>query len=172
MGDREAGGNQLAGARLCESLYERWDPMFFETVDPTRMRRMDEILKVLKNRFRGPIKVLELGSGPGTLTERVLRRFPKSRVVAVDSDPVLLRVGTEALNRFRRRTTWVLADLRERDWSSNLPEHRFDVAVSSLTLHWLEEGEVRILYRDLRAWLRPGGMIVNGDFMPSGSSKS
>jgi len=50
--------------RLCERLFEQWDPMFFETVDPTRMKRMDGILRGLSARFHGPIRVLDLGSGP------------------------------------------------------------------------------------------------------------
>ena len=141
--------------------------MFFETVDPTRTKRMDGILRALRAHFHGSIRVLDLGSGPGTLTARVLESFPRSRVVAVDTDPVLLRIGAQALRRFRSRTAWVLADLRENGWSSELPVHRFDAAVSSLALHWLEEDEVRNLYRVLRKLLRPGGLIVNGDFMPS-----
>jgi len=122
-------------SHLCETLFEQWDPMFFETVDPTRRQRMDGILQVLTTRLRGPIRVVELGSGPGTLTARVLESFPKSRVVAVDTDPVLLRVGARALHRFRQRTTWVLADLRKSGWTGGLPLHRFDAAVSSLALH-------------------------------------
>lgn len=101
----------------------------------------------------------------------MLGSFPKSRVVAVDTDPVLLRVGAEALHRFRRRTAWVLADLRKKSWSSELPVRRFDAAVSSLALHWLEEGEVRALYRDLRPLLRPGGLVINGDYLPSSQLK-
>jgi len=141
--------------------------MFFETVDPTRVRRMDEILQVLGAHFQGPFTALDLGSGPGALTARVLGRFPRSRVVAVDTDPVLLRVGAEALHRHRKRTAWVLADLRKKSWSSKLPGRRFDAAISSLALHWLEENEIRALYRGLRLLLRSGGLLVNGDFMPS-----
>jgi SAM-dependent methyltransferase len=157
--------------RLCERLFEQWDPMFLGTVDPTREKRMDGIVRAVKTHFRGPIKVLDLGSGPGTLTARLIETLPKSRVVAVDTDPVILQVGMEALQRFGRRTTWVLADLRKRGWSTKLPFHRFDAAVSSLALHWLEEEEIRTLYRKLRALLRPGGMLVNGDFLPSNSTK-
>jgi SAM-dependent methyltransferase len=164
--------NRAHTARLSERLFELWDPMFSETVDPTRTRRMSEILRALGNRSRGPITVLDLGSGPGTLTERMLRRFPKSRIVAVDTDPVLLRVGEEALQRFGKRTNWVLADLRKKSWASELPIRRFDAAVSSLALHWLEEKEVRALYRDLRTLLRPGGLLVDGDFLPASSTKS
>jgi len=167
MERRGPGRGRISTTRLCEGLLQRWDPMFFETVDPTRERRMEEILEVLRARFLGPFTAIDLGSGPGALTARVLRRFPRAHVVAVDTDPVLLRVGVEALRRYRKRTAWVLADLRERSWASKLPARRFDAVVSSLALHWLEEDEIRALYRRLRPLLRSGGLLVNGDFLPS-----
>lgn len=145
--------------------------MFLETVDPTRAERVGGILQVLGGHFRGPFTVLDLGSGPGTLTARVLGHFPSSRVVAVDTDPVLLRIGGAALHRYRRRTAWVLADLREKSWSSALPARRFDAAVSSLALHWLKEDEIRALYRGLRPLVRSGGLLVNGDYLPSSQPK-
>jgi SAM-dependent methyltransferase len=170
---RDRGPDQdLAGAAaLCETLFQRWDPMFFETVDPMRKRRMEGILRSLRAHVRGPIRVLDLGSGPGTLTGRVLVSFPRSRVVAVDTDPVLLRVGAEALHRFGGRALWVLADLRKRSWTSRLPGRRYDAAVSSLALHWLEEDEIRNLYRSLQPLIRPGGVLINGDFLPSDPTK-
>jgi SAM-dependent methyltransferase len=154
-------------ARLCERLLARWEPMFSRSVDPTRARRTEAILRSVGARFHGPFRVLELGSGPGPLVARMLRRFPSCRIVAVDTDPVLLEVATEALRRFARRTTWLLADLRGRRWSAGLPAHDFDVIASSLTLHWLEESELRRVYRDVRRLLRPGGLVINGDFLPS-----
>lgn len=150
-----------------ESLLASWDSIFLKTVDPTRERRMEAILGVLGTHFHTPIRVLDLGTGPGPLAGRILRGFRGSRVVGVDSDPVLLRVGELALSRYRDRSTWILADLREKDWSSGFPADSFDAAVSSLALHWLEAREIRVLFRELRRLLRPGGFLVNGDFLPS-----
>lgn len=150
-----------------ENLLDAWDSLFLETVDPTRDERMEAIVAVLGDRLRGPFRVLELGTGPGPLTRRILGRFRSAKLVGLDSDPVLLRVGEQALKRYRRRATWVLADLRERTWSSTLPDLRFDAVASSLALHWLHKHEIRRLYRDLRGLLRPGGLLVNGDFLPS-----
>jgi SAM-dependent methyltransferase len=138
----------------------------FETIDPTRMRRFEAVLDVLGGHIDGPITVLDLGSGPGSLTARILNRFPRSRVVAVDTDPVLVRVGREALHKFGKRVTWVLADLRESSWSSELPVRRFDAAVSSLALNWLEESELQDVYRDLRGLIHPGGLLINADHLP------
>jgi len=154
-----------------ESLLAKWDSISLNTVDPTRERRMEAIVGVLGTHFHGPIRVLDLGTGPGPLAGRILKRFRGSRVIAVDSDPVLLRVGEQALSRYGSRITWVLADLREKDWSSGFPTESCDAAVSSLALHWLEEREIRILYRNLRRLLRPEGFLVNGDFLPSHRAK-
>jgi SAM-dependent methyltransferase len=156
---------------LCERLLRQWDPMFSRTIDPTRDRRSAEIVAALAERPPGPFRVLELGSGPGPLTEKLLRRFRTCRVVSLDHDPVLLRIGELALRRFHSRATWVLADLRARDWRAELPFQRFDAVVSSLTLHWLEEDEIRNVYRNLHRLLKPGGSFVDGDFLPSRSSR-
>lgn len=149
-----------------EELLSRWDSMFLQTVDPTRSDRIEAILDVLGTHVRVPLRVLYMGTGPGPLAGRILRRFKGSQIVAVDSDPVLLRVGEQALWRYGSRITWILADLREKDWSYGLTDGSFDAAVSSLALHWLEEREIRSLYRDLRRLLRPQGLLVNGDFLP------
>lgn len=141
--------------------------MFLGTIDPTRERRMEAILSVLGTTVRPPVRVLDLGTGPGPLVERVLRQFPGSQVVGVDLDPVLLRVGEVAMAPNGSRVAWVLTDIRREDWSAGLPTGRFDAVVSSLALHWLEEAELRRLYRDLHQLLRPGGLLINGDFLPS-----
>lgn len=167
-GEKTSIGSADIGSRRLED----WDSMFFETVDPTRMRRMTAILAVVTARSRGSGAVLDLGTGPGPLAARLLWRFPRYRVVAVDTDPVLLEVGRRALDPFGKRVTWVLTDLREAGWSTGLPVHRFEAVVSSLALHWLEEDEIRNLYRDLGTLLRPGGLLVNGDYLPSRRPKT
>jgi SAM-dependent methyltransferase len=154
-----------------DSLLAKWGSIFLKTVDPTREARMEAILSVLGTHFHAPIRVLDLGTGPGPFAGRILKRFGGSQVVGVDSDPVLLRVGERALSHYGSRITWILADLRQKDWSYGLPAETFDAAVSSLALHWLEAREIRVLYRELRRLLRPEGCLVNGDFLPSHRTK-
>jgi len=141
--------------------------MFSNTVDPTRESRMEAVVEVLVRGDRAPVRVIDLGCGPGPLTERVLRRFPSCTVLAVDTDPVLLSIGERALGRYRKRIKWILGDLTTPGWASGLGSGPYDAVVSSLALHWFYRTELRGIYRKSRTLLRPGGVLVNGDYLPA-----
>lgn len=42
-------------------------------------------------------QAVDLACGPGSLSQRLLDRFPRVRCIAIDLDPVLLAVGRGAL---------------------------------------------------------------------------
>jgi SAM-dependent methyltransferase len=120
---------------------------------------MDAIAAGVPTRFR----FLDLGTGTGSLTERILRRFPRSRGVALDFDPILLKIARTGLGEVGGRVRWVDADLRRRSWTRALPPGLFDLVVSSTALHWLSGGEVRGLYGALARRLRREGLFLNAD---------
>jgi SAM-dependent methyltransferase len=107
--------------------------------------------------------VVDLGSGPGSLSRRVLDRLPEARVTAIDMDPVLLAIGRQALGDMGGRLHWLDADLRSR-WSA-AAEGQVDAAVSTTALHWLQPNALAALYRHLGTVLGPGGVFINGDSM-------
>jgi SAM-dependent methyltransferase len=114
---------------------------------------------------------LDLGSGPGSLSARLLARFPRAHCVAVDQDPVVQRIGEGAHGTFGGRLAWVRADLGTADWVRALPVRKFDAAVSTTALHWLDRPRLARLYRDLGRLLPPGGVFLNGDRMPWGKDR-
>ena len=140
-----------------------------EEFNPDRERRFNVMFEVLRAQVGPRFTALDLGCGPGSLTQRMLRRFPRARSVAVDYDPVVLRIGKGALGTLGGRLTWVDAKLGRDGWTQSLPVRRFDAAVSTTALHWLEPPELRALYRDLHRLLRRGGVFLNGDIMPWGA---
>jgi len=83
--------------------------------------------------------------GPGSISQRLLARFPGARAVAVDIDPVMLAIGRGAVGAVDGRLRWVEADLAWRDW--------------------LEPEPLTRLYHDLGRLLRPGGLFLSGDHM-------
>lgn len=133
---------------------------------PRREERFAVMVSTLGDLLGEEFVVLDLGCGPGSLGARIARAYPRARVVAVDADPVLLRIGRGAHPDLAGRLTFLDADFRDRRWSDRLPVQRVDAAVSTTALHWLEPGVLLRLYRQLGGLIRPGGVFLNGDDMP------
>jgi SAM-dependent methyltransferase len=149
--------------------YDRWETQQ-ESFNPTREARFATMLDLVEASLPSRFTALDLGSGPGALSARLLRRFPKARCVAVDYDPVVLRVGRGALGTFGGRLTWVDARLGSPRWTKALPRSRFDAALSTTALHWLPDRALVRLYADLGRLVRRGGIFLNGDRMAWGKS--
>ncbi len=146
-------------------LLAGWDRQQ-EEFNATREQRFTVMFEVLAGAVGQRFTALDLGCGPGSLSQRLLRRFPRARSVAVDYDPVVLRIGQGALGNLGGRLTWADAKMASRGWTRRLPQSRFDAALSTTALHWLEPEELRALYRDLHRLLRRGGVFLNGDILP------
>ncbi len=107
--------------------------------------------------------ILDLACGPGSLSGRFLKRFPKGRSIAVDYDPVLLKIAGEAMRYDHARVTFVEANLASSDWIEKLPVKKFDAIMSTTALHWLNENALENLYTTIYSLLNPGGIFLNGD---------
>lgn len=132
---------------------------------PDREERFRVMLDAVEAFTGAEPRVLDLACGTGTVTARLLDRFPKAVSTGVDRDPVLLTIarGSHAGDE---RTSWVTADLRAADWPAALPHRRYDAVLTSTALHWLRAGPLRELYGQLAALVRPGGVFLNADHMP------
>jgi len=150
--------------------YRSWERQQ-ERLNRNRERRFRAMLDVLAANLPARFTALDLGSGPGSLSVRLLERFPRARCVALDFDPVIQRIGQGAFGSFGGRLTWQRADLGADGWDRELPARRYDAAVSTTALHWLERPRLRHLYRALARRLRPGGVLVNGDRLPWGEDR-
>ena len=128
---------------------------------PDREERFDVMIAALRAHCGDSPRVVDLGSGPGSLASRVVRALPEATVVAVDLDPVLLEIGRHAL-RDEQRITFVDADLSD-PRLAEIAGTGFDAAMSTTALHWLSRDHLAGLYRSLAAMLRPGGIFLNGD---------
>ena len=105
-------------------------------------------------------KVLDAGTGPGTLARDIARRLPRLQVYGIDLSEDMIRLAREHAKR---------EQLEERAHfdSGNIahmlyPDQSFDLVVSTISMHhWYEiEQPLRDLYRVLR----PGGRLWIYDF--------
>jgi SAM-dependent methyltransferase len=146
-----------------EAWQESWDRQQ-EGYMPDREHRLAALLDVVEA-VAGPRPlVLDLACGTGTISRRLLERFPGARSIAVDVDPALLTIARATLGD-DERVRFVRADLADPAWVGALPETPVDAVVTATALHWLPEPLLRRVYRDLAGIVRPGGAVANADQM-------
>jgi SAM-dependent methyltransferase len=143
---------------------ESWDRQQ-EAFMPDREHRFAAMLDVVEAVVadRSEMAVLDLAGGTGSISLRVLARFPEAKVTLLDLDPALLAIAQASLGG---RATVVTADLRDPGWVSRLPHRAYDAVLTATALHWLAPERLAELYRELPLVLRPGGVLVNADHMP------
>ncbi|MEQ4714870.1 class I SAM-dependent methyltransferase [Nonomuraea sp. B19D2] len=139
----------------------RWDRQQ-EGYLPDREERFTALIDAVEALGRPDPVVIDLGCGPGSLSARLLDRLPKAKVISVDADPLLLGLGRAAYPQL----TFVSADLRTGGWTGLLElDGPADAAISTTALHWISPSDLKAVYGEVAAVLRPGGLLLNGDHM-------
>ena len=146
----------------------RWDAQQ-EGYVPEREARFTAMFDALAALLPASFVALDLACGPGSISQRLLGRFPQARAIAADIDPVMLALGRGALGTVDGRLRWVEVDLASPDWLEALGATKVDAVLSSTALHWLEPEPLARLYQDLGRLLPPGGPLLNGDHMAFGT---
>ena len=105
-------------------------------------------------------KVLDVGTGPGTLARELARRIPGLQAYGIDLSEDMIRLARAHASReqVEERVHFESGDVAHLPY----PDGSFDVVVSTLSMHhWVElEQPLRDLYRVLR----PGGRLWIYDF--------
>src|SRR3984885_6706151 len=128
----------------------RWDAQQ-EGYVPEREARFSVMFDVLDELLPASFVALDLACGPGSISQRLLARFPAASAIAVDIDPVMLAIGRGALGTADGRLRWVEADLASPDWTQGLGQTKVDAVLSTTALHWLEPEPLARLRRVLAA---------------------
>ncbi|MFF5182318.1 class I SAM-dependent methyltransferase [Streptomyces sp. NPDC000345] len=126
-----------------------------------RFRIMLDMVEALVGREP---RVLDLACGTGTVTARLLARFPGATSTGVDLDPALLTIA-EGTFAGDDRVTLVTADLKDPDWRARLPYDSYDAVLTATALHWLHSEPLAALYGQVAELVRDGGVFMNADHM-------
>lgn len=101
-------------------------------------------------------RILDLGAGTGLLAEQVLARTAAASVTLLDRSP-------DMLDRARLRLASYSPEIIVAGFDAELPENRFDVVVSALAIHHLDDEAKRSLFGRIHRSLTPGGLFVNAE---------
>jgi trans-aconitate 2-methyltransferase len=101
-----------------------WDPALYLDFDDHRSRPFRDLLARVG--ATSPRRVVDLGCGPGHLTEALAARWPGAEVIALDSSPDMVAAARE------RGIAAELADVV--DWT---PAPDTDVVITNAVLQWV-----------------------------------
>lgn len=105
------------------------------------------------------LRILELGSGPGFLAERLLTSSASLSYVALDFSPAMQVLARQRLGGLCDRVQFVERDLRDDAWHADLGS--FDAVVTHQAVHELRHKRYApALHARVRALLKPGGSYL------------
>ncbi|MFE6778134.1 class I SAM-dependent methyltransferase [Streptomyces sp. NPDC057702] len=133
---------------------------------PDREERFRVMLDMVEAAVGTAPRVLDLACGTGSISARLLARFPDATSTGVDLDPALLTIA-RGYFADEGRVEFVTADLRDADWRSHLPHDSYDAVLTATALHWLDSDALRALYGQVGDLVREGGVFMNVDHMPA-----
>ena len=101
-------------------------------------------------------RILEIGSGPGFVTERLLDAFPRSNVVCLDIDDVMLKIAKKRLSHYNR-----LSIIKGNVLDMQIKDNSFDFVVVRLVFQHLKDPVAAS--KEIFRVLRPGGKVIITD---------
>lgn len=116
-----------------------------------------EITQYLASSKKETPIILDLGAGTGLLTKYLKNKYRKAQFTLIDISEEMLKI---ARNRFRGQENfkYVVEDYCEYDFSD-----LFDIIVSSLSIHHLEDRDKKKLYKKVYDTLNKDGVFLNAD---------
>ena len=112
-----------------------------------------------------PRSVLDLGAGTGLLSNCFMKYYPDARYVLADISESML---DGARKRFAGKGN---VEYHVCDYSGKIPDGKYDIIASALSIHHLENDQKLSLYANLYKALEDGGCLINLDQFNAKSDK-
>ncbi len=101
--------------------------------------------------------ILELGSGTGILTEKLIRKYPQSKIIALDSSENMIKTAKQKI--VSPQVTFISDDIM-----SYSPTTKFELIIANAVLHWL--GDLEAFIKKYRRQLKFRGRMAFSIFGP------
>jgi len=149
------------GTRSVEQAFDEAAPEYDAWVRqalPTYEELFSVAVELIPYPTDAAISVADLGAGSGLFSQRVLSSYPDARFTLFDASRAMLGRAGRRFAGSSDRFTFV-----EQRLERFSEPQRFDLAISSLSIHHLEHPAKQNLFRKICAALRPGSAFINVD---------
>ncbi|MGE5325001.1 MAG: class I SAM-dependent methyltransferase [Actinomycetota bacterium] len=135
-------------------MAREWDSAAYHRLSDPQFGWALKVLNKLDSlRLPKDAHLLDAGCGTGRVTAELLRKFPKSRVTAVDASENMVRKARLTLAEFGDRVRIEQRDLLDLPYGGT-----FDLVFSTAVFHWIKDHEG--LFAVLLRVLKPGGFLL------------
>jgi ubiquinone/menaquinone biosynthesis C-methylase UbiE len=139
------------------SMSESYDSLIHRAVP-----RYDEMIaRLLDYLPREPQRVLELGCGTGNLSLQLAQSFPLAELTLVDASAEMIALVRSRMDASAPASNAQVSYVEARFEELDLPTNSFDLVVSSISLHHVEDKAA--LYARIRALMNNGGRFCFAD---------
>ena len=101
--------------------------------------------------------ILDLGAGTGLLTKYLVDFFPDAKYTLVDVSEQMLDISRK---RFTGKDNF---EYLVYDYSKKIPQGKYDLIASALSIHHLEDKDKSFLYSNIHRHLNGNGYFINLD---------
>ncbi|WP_225445976.1 class I SAM-dependent methyltransferase [Paenibacillus arenosi] len=101
--------------------------------------------------------LLDLGAGTGLFSSLMMQKYPDANLTLIDLSEKMLDI---AKVRFKGSTnvTYIVDD-----YTNFISPEKYDIIISSLSIHHLTDADKQTLYKNIYLHLKPSGIFINAD---------
>lgn len=101
--------------------------------------------------------VLDVGAGTGLFSSYILNKFPNANMTLIDLSDNMLEIAKQ------RFSTLSNVNYIVDDYTTHPFQQKFDIIISSLSIHHLTDMEKKDFYQQAYSMLNEGGVFINAD---------
>ena len=105
------------------------------------------------------IRVLDLGAGTGLMSAIVAAAYPNAELTMIDISEKMLKEAAKRFAASARPPRFIVSNYAEQLEFAE----PFDLVISALSIHHLDEQQKRVLFGEVDKALTPGGIFINAD---------
>eukprot|EP00128_Syssomonas_multiformis_P000808 Colp12_sorted_trinity150504_noHs@26428 len=128
-----------------------WNPSLYMRFGNHRLRPALDLISAVN--LPTAKKILDLGCGPGNITEFLLERWPEANVLGIDSSPEMIDAANKKFEK-NDRAKFEVRDMTAVDGSN------YDLIYSNAAIHWLPSSVHKTFIPKLLSLLKPGGVLA------------